>query len=614
MGSFAQVSARGRWALLVALAVACSGPVRPPLPDAAVIEPSTIEPTSDTAAIPPFGSRQLVFQVLGPQYQAVPGAVMNFAIVDDPNTPGSGGARLSFSSAITDDDGAVTLQVIAGQGLTKEKPLTFNVKASAGDVQPLDVPIFVTSAALASVEIVPVILDPSSTDAVAKTRIYFYDDTPCSNVSLAQPAPPMRGVRTTTPAKFSSVVTSGVHAVLGQASDAQGNVVNEGCADVLGASLSADRVMRVLLPLARLFPSPAGTFLAVSQFSFALPGTASVQAKWAALSSNACDPARLWLDCTIDALSGSSPEDPLDCQPVDGGEGTLGALLSAGRAVDSGATSACADSLDASGNFSLDAKVYSLFAAGSLDALQLAALPTELGQDLTGLTVQSTLTVTATGATDAFNIAHELMALALPDATIHSPIPMSALASPAPVAPFASGVSQAGLLNISTPPAQPHGFTLELGAAVRSTFATYSLKPRLGEADVSAFIEALTNLATRDDGGTVLHGCDALDSLLCAEVAQTPGCVRDACILGLEALEQRLDTSFSALDGQGLDFFLSGSAPIVDRDRDGHADALGTTSDALMGPGVWSALFKSSAGSESVYGTWTAEAAPGPSP
>jgi len=613
MGSFAQVPARGRWALLVASAVACSSGVLPPLPDAAVIEPSSIAATSDTVAIPPFGSRQLVFHVRGPQDQAVPGAVMNFAIVDDPNTPGSGGARLSFSSAITDDDGAVTLQVIAGQGLTKEKPLTFNVEASAGHLDPLPVPIFVTSVPLASVEIVPVILDQSSADAVAKIRIYFYDDTSCSHVSLAHPASPMRGVRSTTPAIFSSVVTSGVHAVLGQGSDAQGNVVNEGCTDVLGASLSADRVMRVLLPLARLFPSPAGTFLAVSQFSFALPGTASVQAKWAALSSNACDPARLWLDCTIDALSGSSPDDPLDCQPVDGGEGTLGALLSAGRAADSG-TSACADSLDASGNLSLDAKIYTLFAAASLDALQLAALPAELGQDLTGLTVQSTLTVTATEATDAFNISHELTALALPDTTIHSPIPMSTLASPAPVAPFASGVSQAGLLNISTPPAQPHGFTLALGAAVRSTFATYSLKPRLGEADVSAFIEALMKLATRDDGGTVLHGCDALDSLLCAEVAQTPGCVRDACILGLEAFEQRLDTSFSALDGQGLDFFLSGSAPIVDRDGDGHADALGSTSDALTGPGVWSALFKSSAGSESVYGTWTAEAAPAPSP
>jgi hypothetical protein len=122
------------------------------------------------------------------------------------------------------------------------------------------------------------------------------------------------------------------------------------------------------------------------------------------------------------------------------------------------------------------------------------------------------------------------------------------------------------------------------------------------------------NLATRDDSGTVLRGCDALDSLLCAEVEQAPGCVSAACLAGLRALVQRLDTSFSELDGQDLDFFLSGSAPIVDRDGDGHAEALGSTSYGLGGPGVWSAIFKNRSGSAIVYGSWTAERAAAPSP
>jgi hypothetical protein len=610
MGSFANFPARGHWALLVALTVACSSHTLLPLPDAAAIELSSIEATSDTVAIPPFGNRQLVFYVRGPQEQAVPGAVMDFSIVDDPKTPGSGGAQLSFSSAITDDDGAVTLQVIAGQGLSKEKPLAFKVRASAGDAPTLDIPIFVTSVALASVEIVPVILDQSPLDPVAKIRVYFYDDTACSKVSMANPAPPLRGMRTVTPAIFTNVVTSGVHAILGQAVDSQGSVVSEGCTDVFGTSLSAQQLTRVLLPLARLYPSPEGTFLAVSQFLFGtpLPGTASAKKAWAELSGDACDPARLWLDCTIDALSGSSAEDPLDCQPVDGGEGPLGALLTARRAV-TDASSACADRLN------LDARVYALFPA-SLDAWQLTELPHELGQALSGLTVESTLTVTATGAANEFNIDHQLTALALPSAAIHPSIPMSALAPPAPEAEFASGVSLAGELNISTPPAQPHGFTLELGSAARLTIATYSLAPRLGVqvADVSAFVEALVNLATRDNSGTVLRGCDALDSLLCAEVEQAPGCVSAACLAGLKALAQRLDASFSALDGQDLDFFLSGPAPIVDRDGDGHADALGSTSYDLGGPGVWSAIFKNRSGSAIVYGSWTAERAAAPSP
>jgi hypothetical protein len=240
--------------------------------------------------------------------------------------------------------------------------------------------------------------------------------------------------------------------------------------------------------------------------------------------------------------------------------------------------------------------------------LQLTELSNELGQALTGLTVESTLTVAATGADSAFNIDHEITAIELPNATGHSSIPMSALASPAPEAGFASGVSQAGQLQISTT-ARPHGFKLELGSATRLTFATYSLKPRLGHADVSAFIEDLVNLATRDESGTELRGCDALDSLLCAEAEQAPGCVSAACLSGLKALAQLLDTSFSALDGQDLDFFLSGSAPIVDRDGDGRADALGSTSYDLGGPGVWSAVFKNRSGNAPIYGSWTAERA-----
>jgi len=96
--------------------------------------------------------------------------------------------------------------------------------------------------------------------------------------------------------------------------------------------------------------------------------------------------------------------------------------------------------------------------------------------------------------------------------------------------------------------------------------------------------------------------------------SRPPAVVNAACLAGLKALAQLLDTSFSALDGQDLDFLLSGSAPIVDRDGDGHADALGSTSYDLGGPGVWSAMFKNRSGSASVYGSWTAERAAAPSP
>jgi hypothetical protein len=315
----------------------------------------------------------------------------------------------------------------------------------------------------------------------------------------------------------------------------------------------------------------------------------------------------LWLDCTIDALSGPSAEDPLDCQPVAGGEGVLGELLAARRAA-AGAPGTCANQLDGSGRPSLDAKVYALFATASIEPLRLAKLPDELASALTRLTVESTLTVIANGAPNLFNIDHDLTAIDLPNAAIHSLIAMTALAPPVGEAAFVSGVSRAGQLVIS-----PHSFTLRLGSAARFTFAASSLEPRLGVADVGGFIEALAKLATRNDSGTLVRGCDALDSLLCAEASQAPGCVRAACLSGLDALSQRLDASFAALDGQDLDFFLSGSAPLVDRDADGHADALGSNTTSA-GPGLWSGTFKSRTGPPTnVYGSWTAERAAVPS-
>ena len=583
-------------------------------------QPASIQSTSDTVAIPPFGSRLLVFSLLGPQEQPVPGVGMHFSILDDADTPGSGGAQLSFASALTDGDGKVTLQVIAGQGSSGPNPLEFNVAASAGDLA-LKIPIFVTTSALATVEILPVFVDRSPTDNSANTiNIYFYDDTSCANVSRSHPASPMRRVETMhldDPAKvFTNVVTSGVHAVLGLAIDNNQDVVARGCSDLLGANLSAEQPMRVELPLAWIYPSPVGSFRAVSQFSLVppLPGTESAQNAWKDLSSDVCDPARLWLDCTIDALSGGSVADPLDCQPVPGGEGPLGALLADRRAA-SGGSGTCAAQLDGSGRPSLDSEVHALFPAASLSNLRLRKLPDELGSALTSLTIKSTLTVTANVPANAFNIDHTLTAIALPNAADPNSIAMSSLAPPVWEAAFVPGVSQAGQLEISTA-ANPHGFTLELGSAARSTFAASSLAPRLGVkvADVSAFVEALTNLATRNENGTPLRGCDALDSLLCAEVGQARGCISAACLSGLQALSQRLDASFAALDGQDLDFFLSGSAPIIDRDGDGFADALGSSTNPATssspisaGPGLWLSTFKNRTGTTNVYGSWSAE-------
>jgi hypothetical protein len=536
----------------------------------------------------------------------VPDARIHFSIVDDQATPGSGGAQLSFADNLTDDDGTVTLQVIAAKAGSEQQPLTFTLRASSQGAS-LDIPIFVTSSPLASVQISPVF--PEGTDVpVDTTYITFYDGTSCASVTRSNSA--IRQARSISPLDytavvFTSVVTSGVHAVMGVAVGKNNTEVARGCADVSGASLSPGQTLQVLLPLARTKSSPEGVYQAVSEFDFPtpLPGTVSARDVWRDLSNDACDPAQMWLDCTIDALSESSIEDPLDCQPVRGGEGRLGELLMARRGSKLG-TRTCADQQDNSGNPSLDAKTYALFPAVPLDAFHLPKLPDELTTALTHLTIESTLSVSATSLLDHFNIDHILTAIDLPNATTHSRIAMASLAPPVRKAAFVSGTSLGGQLLIS--PDVPHGFTLGLGAAARFTFAASSLAPRAGGiADVSAFVAALVKLATRKAGETMLTGCDALDALLCDDVGEQRDCVRTACLAGTDALTQRLDSSFTAMDGVGLDLFLSGSAPLVDSDSDRRADALGS----ITNRGSWTnpSAIKSRKGNTSLYGTWTAK-------
>jgi hypothetical protein len=161
-----------------------------------------------------------------------------------------------------------------------------------------------------------------------------------------------------------------------------------------------------------------------------------------------------------------------------------------------------------------------------------------------------------------------------------------------------------------------HAFTLRLGTAARHTFALSSLRPRCVPADVRdvrGFVLTLVNLAARSGN----RGCSGLDALLCDDVGWSRGCVMGACVRGLDALIGGLESAFDELEGSDFDFaLLTGSAPLVDRDGDGIADALGSEATATGppsapgGPGLWSGQLRARAGSDTIYGSWTAERAP----
>jgi hypothetical protein len=123
----------------------------------------------------------------------------------------------------------------------------------------------------------------------------------------------------------------------------------------------------------------------------------------------------------------------------------------------------------------------------------------------------------------------------------------------------------------------------------RAGFGATALTPLLPAGlagDGGGIVAGLAMLARSDDGD--LSGCAALDRALCTAVGKTAGCLATACPAGLSALAARLDAAFDAADGPGLDFLLSGSAPLLDRHNDGTASRLGQSDPSATEIALWS--------------------------
>jgi hypothetical protein len=160
----------------------------------------------------------------------------------------------------------------------------------------------------------------------------------------------------------------------------------------------------------------------------------------------------------------------------------------------------------------------------------------------------------------------------------------------------------------------PHWFTLRLGTAARYAFEDSSLQKARGMTDATQLINAVFGLARLSDRGRLLTGCDALDAALCDQVKESRGCLLGACRTGLVALAQKLSGAFDSLDGDGLDFYLTGSAPLADSNGDGRADSLGLvrSSTGLAASGLWVGQILSGAGSCGVSGSWAASSVAAP--
>jgi hypothetical protein len=590
---------------LAALAARCGG--SDPPADVSVSDgPTHILARPESLAVQPSQSALITFRLLDDHDSPIADRIIQFSIVDDPATAGdeARGSTLSFDRGVTDADGQATLQVIAGP-----EPTAFRVRASAARAMDTEVPVRVDMAPYAPLEVAPLVPDDAVPGMELTTvRLNLLEGMSCADIT-SQDIPkgllPTRTLPIDTVALYSAVNTEANHAAAAVGLDASGTVRAVGCVDVPGSILVVESPVRVVLPLRLLELAPVGRYQATSHLSFRMPppGGAQLADAWGALSLCPMDPARLWLDCTLDALH-TDASDPSDCRPAED-EGALGGKLAQRRGVPLPvpASGRCRDRVDAAGRMSHDALVDGLFPRTRPPIVTgLPALASESRQLLAALDLRSVLTISATSTPDRYQIDHTLLSLAFPQAPREAVVDLARLGAPVIQARFVPATARGSDLAISS-----HAFTLRLGTAAWLAFADTSLRPRGAGTDVTTFSNALFGLATRDDRGATLSGCAALDALLCPDVGEARGCLLAACTDGLAALGRQLTAGFSALDGDDLDLVLGGSVPVLDRDGDGKADALGVLNLDTSSPGLWSGDLRSRGGPSAFAGIWTAQ-------
>ena len=525
-------------------------------------------------------------------YGTVPiaGERVDFMIFDDPGVDGveAQAATLTTGMATTDLSGVATVKVQAGL------QARFFVIGRAGSAEDR-VAVNVVAGAVGSVIVAPFFapgstVGTSASDSELTIRVRFFDRHQCRDYPLAHvPNPPRRlDVPSGGTAYFDNISTMEPSAVYAQALGTQGTPIAAGCVDVPGASVPANGIVEIALPMYDVVPDPIGTFGVTSWLDFEPPlaAAAVLAAPWRDLSDCPLDPAELLLDCTIDALSPPTPGDPHDCKPSTD-EGMVGNALRARRGDEIPGTR-CRGPLT-NRVVSLDAIVLGMF--GSPKPALVAALPAiadDAAHVLDGPALLSTLDVRAGAQANQYLITHTLTDARFALSGGAADVPLIPLALPSLTA-HTTAITRDGLLVVDR-----HGFSLRLGRVARAGFGAAALEPRGSPATAGGLVAAIAALVSTDDGA--VSGCAALDHVLCAEAKAPPGCLVAACPTGLSVLAAKLDSAFDAADGAGLDLYLSGSTPLIDMSSDGWSDLLDKSDANPVGVAAWSADVRTSLG------------------
>jgi hypothetical protein len=588
-------------ASLWALGLGCGDPPMP-VADAGPVMQFFIRHSAESVAVAPNGSRQLLFSLVDGQDRPVPNQVLQFQIAD---ATLARGATLSIDRGVTDARGLVGLQVIGGL-MTQ-----FWLRVSAEHADKLEIRVVVNAGRFGPVEVAPMLVGAAA-ESVASIQLFFGPGAACASIELSRPPSDMVPMRTVLPGqveRYSTVAMEGGHAIVGQGLDAAGVVVVDGCVDLSGVTILQDGLVRVVLPLSRTPISPVGRFRVTSQLQLGPTPPKAVTAlseAWGQIAACAADPGRLWLDCTIDGLSPDSTQDPLDCIPGSADDAAFDRKLAARRGLPITGSPRCRQPQDAAGEVSLETRIEGMFSAQNpLLRTNLEGIAREVSTMLSLIGVTSYFTVSATSRPDRFQLDHELDALELgvTGAKV-PPVDLWSLGLPLRTARLVPAVTMAGDIALAQ-----HGFTIRLGSAARLGLEQGILARRGYPADTAAFVTSIFAGATYVDRGTTYKGCPALAALICPLVGAADGCLVTACQAGVAALGRRLAAVFAGINGSGLDLFLEGTAPLIERDGDGRADSFGWLLPSSF-PGVWSGDLRAGEEQHAVRGIFTADRVP----
>jgi hypothetical protein len=581
----------------VAAALFAAGCVGDNLPPITVLPPLVLVPLRKTVSVKPGQTARATFALTAVSGMPVAGERLDFAAVDNPETPESElfGATLSASSGLTDAAGMASVTITGGLE-TLFKLRARNARAAV----PAEVTVIVREGDDGNIAVVAVpAVGSNAAMTVSAVDLLLFDKMSCSMLSPIAPPSTVYLKQTVPPGAPGTfgVSNMGTWAVLGQGRDGDGQLRASGCVDVPGSTVVVGKTVNVYLPLSEVEPIPRGTFVLSSSFSLAkreLPRR--VAAPWQDLGDCPLDPGQLWLDCAVDAL-GSPPGDALDCVPAASGEGDLANLITARRGnLSTG--SACRAVAAATGAQGLDAKVAALFPSPAQAPISsIDTLGTAIAAMFDDVKLGSTLALEPTASVEIFQATHTLRSASFQVGAQATTVDIVALGTPNSQARFVPVSTKDGLLSVGS-----HGMGMRLGTLAHTAFAKVSLTGHGFPSATSAYLDVAFGLATTGTGAARKAGCDALDVVVCTDVGRPVGCLGAACVAGQAALAARLDAAFTLADGDGADLQLSGSAAMTDDNGDGFADRLGASS---KDSGLWTAQIRAHAGTEIVSGSWS---------